>query len=578
MYEVVVGIDFGSSGSGFAYSFYNKNDINHGIIYGSNVDNKVPTEIILDEQNTILRFGAECKQYLKEKGIKSGNYFKDIKIQLYNKNKFIKAKNSGKKLPLKLVIQKILEKLKELAINEIKSKKPLISESKIKWVVTVPAIWGENEKGVMMEACIEAGLIDQKTDKSLFFSLEPEAASLYCLNNGNIDKTFFKEGEYYIICDLGGGTGDIVAHLVGSNENLSEIHPACGGIYGSNEIDRLIFENIIYSLFGCKNFRDFLSKYKIKDNEKVDEGILFNDWCELEREIKDFKEGTNNININNNEKFPINFSLFQDIFDENIDLNDLVDKYNQNIIEIDLKINVRSKRKWILEFPYKIVYKYINQQANSICEIIKNIHTKNNEDIKTLILVGGYSSNEVLVSLIKKYLSNILYILRPTKPSLAIMEGAVIFGMNPYIIMERKAKYTIGTSFCDKWDESKHSKRGKKLYNSEAGIWECINCFSKFITINQDIKLNDVISNSYCMIGKRKCLIKFYKSKKINPIFTFEEGIELIGECELDSGKDYNSRKERIFVVNLKFGGTFIDVNAIHLKSGKNISAKFNFT
>ena len=577
MYEVVVGIDFGSSGSGYAYSFYNKDDINHGIIFGANVDNKVPTEIILDDKNFIIQFGAECKHYLKEKGINIGHYFKDIKIQLYNKNKFIKAKNSGKELPLKLVIQKILEKLKELAINEIKSKKPLISESKIKWVVTVPAIWGENEKGVMMDACMEAGLIDQNTDKSLFFSLEPEAASLYCLNNGNIDKTFFKEGEYYIICDLGGGTGDIVAHLVGSNENLSEIHQACGGIYGSNEIDRLIFEDIIYSLFGCKNFTDFLSKYKIKDNENVDEGILFNDWCELEREIKDFKEGTNNIKIDNNEKFPINFSLFQDIFDENIDLNDLVDRYNQKITEIDFKLNVRSKRKWIIEFPYKIVYKYINQQANSICEIIKNIHAKNNEDIKTLIFVGGYSSNEVLVSLIKNGLTNILNILMPTKPSLAVMEGAVIFGMNPYMIIKRKAKYTIGFSFWDDWDETKHSERGKKVYLSDIGKWKCQECFTKFITINQDLKLNDVISHSYHMVGKRSCFIKFFKTKKSNPIFTFEEGSELIGECELDAGKDYNSYEEREILVNLKFGGTFIDVNAIHLKSGKNISVKFNF-
>ena len=69
MYEVVVGIDFGSSGSGYAYSFYNKDDINHGIIFGANVDNKVPTEIILDDKNFIIQFGAECKQYLKEKGI-----------------------------------------------------------------------------------------------------------------------------------------------------------------------------------------------------------------------------------------------------------------------------------------------------------------------------------------------------------------------------------------------------------------------------------------------------------------------------------------------------------------------------
>ena len=42
MYEVVVGIDFGSSHSGFAYSFYNKNSINYGYIPNANVDNKVP--------------------------------------------------------------------------------------------------------------------------------------------------------------------------------------------------------------------------------------------------------------------------------------------------------------------------------------------------------------------------------------------------------------------------------------------------------------------------------------------------------------------------------------------------------
>ena len=105
----------------------------------------------------------------------------------------------------------------------------------------------------------------------------------------------------------------------------------------------MIFENIIYSLFGCKNFKEFLTKYKTKNKESEDEEILFNDWCELEREIKDFKEGTNNIKISNNEKCPINFSLFQDILDDNIDLDELIDKYNQNIKEIDLKINVKVR-------------------------------------------------------------------------------------------------------------------------------------------------------------------------------------------------------------------------------------------
>lgn len=45
-------------------------------------------------------------------------------------------------------------------------------------VVTVAAVWEDFQKKIMMEACIDAGLVNEKTDISLFFSLEPEASSL----------------------------------------------------------------------------------------------------------------------------------------------------------------------------------------------------------------------------------------------------------------------------------------------------------------------------------------------------------------------------------------------------------------
>ena len=50
-----------------------------------------------------------------------------------------------------------------------------------------------------------------------------------------------------------------------------------------------------------------------------------------------------------------------------------------------------------------------------------------------------------------------------------------------------------------------------------------------------------------------------------------------IGECELDVGKIYENLEERKFEVIMKFGGTFIDVTAIHLKSGKSVKTKLTF-
>ena len=50
-----------------------------------------------------------------------------------------------------------------------------------------------------------------------------------------------------------------------------------------------------------------------------------------------------------------------------------------------------------------------------------------------------------------------------------------------------------------------------------------------------------------------------------------------IGKCKLDAGKDYYKYEDREINVTMKFGGTFIDVSAIHLKSGNSIDVKLLF-
>ena len=576
MADVIVGIDFGSSGSGFAYAFSdNKDEIIHGKIYGANVDDKVPTSIILDDNNNTVKFGKECLDYMKKKGLEAGHYFKEIKMNLYDKKTEIQSKNSGKILPLTLVIQRVLEKLRDLAIAEIKKNRPN-EQNNIKYVVTVPAIWEEFQKNIMMEACINAGLIREEDDKSLFFALEPEAASYYCLNNKSIEQNSMKEGDYYIICDLGGGTGDIVTHLIGANKNVNEICSPNGGKFGSNEINKLFFKEVIFNLFDCKDFNTYYNKYKKINNNIEEEETLYDDWDELERKIMDFKEGTNIQAVSENEYYPINFSLFKELFKDETDINILVDKYNKNINDNELKLKIRSIKKWVIEIPHKIIYNYIKNQVNSICEIINNI-LKYDEEINSIILVGGYCSNEVLVSEIKKLLSNkITNFFQPSKQCLSIMEGAVLFGQNPNKILRRKARYTIGMDLSDIWNDELHSKDGKKFYDKERKVWLCKDCFSKFITINQNLELGEEIIKNFTFPNSRKCLMNFYKTLKCDPIFVFEKGIEKIGQLIFEIEKDYPPGKRNI-TVTMRIGGTFIDVKCVHIKSGKAIKTKLYF-
>ena len=581
--KVIIGIDFGTSGIAFAYGFLDDPDkkVYQGHFSGQGQNAKIPSEIILDnELKEVKAFGLDCSSYINQNNSNEYNHFKKIKMHLYNKSYIIKSNNQGKEANIELIIRLMLIEIKKKVIEEIKQSYPQLVENNCRFVITVPAIWDYKSKQVMLESAKNAKLFNEEDEIGTFFALEPEAASMYCAINKDIDRTYFEKGSYYIVCDLGGGTGDIVAHLVGSNNKLNEIFPSCGGAFGSNEIDKSIFKDVIMKLFGCQDFYTFCSKYKKYNKEIFDEGELYSEWSEFERQIKDFKEGATNENIENNDYYSINCSMFQDIYDSNkkIDINDLVKEYNDNVEDRELILNVKkNKRRWIVEFPYKIINHYMKIQANSICKIINEINK--NENIKTIIFVGGYSNNKIILKLIENGLKKIKIILYPSNPSLAIMEGAVLFGIEPSAIDVRIAKFTIGERLDDVWNEKKHARKGEKYFNEDEKKWFCKDCFVKYIEINQNLNYGQEIVNSSYICNKDQTYVtfEFYKTKKKNPVFAFEEGLIKMGEFTLDLGEAFEEYEDRKLKTIMKFGGTFIDVTGIHLKTGKTVKAILTF-
>lgn len=254
-----------------------------------------------------------------------------------------------------------------------------------------------------------------------------------------------------------------------------------------------------------------------------------------------------------------------------------MNKYNEQLKDNELKLVVKSKKKWMIEFPYKIIDIYMQEQANQICQEIKDILSRTKKEINTIMFVGGYCSNEVIISKIRNGLGEHFYYLQPSNPCLAIMEGAVLFGINPSIIGIRISKYTIGMQISAIWNEEKHSNLGEKFFSVEENVYRCNNCFYKFIEINQKLEYNKTIKcNDISMRYPRYGLLSFYKSIKQNPIFTFEKGVEKILDCQLDAEKDYPPGERKV-IIELKFGGTYIDVKAIHEKSGKYVSVNLKY-
>ena len=67
------------------------------------------------------------------------------------------------------------------------------------WVVTLPAIWDDSAKEIMLEAAKRAGL---PVGSRFTVALEPEAAALYCRKKLNeVERQMFQTGAHFLVVD-----------------------------------------------------------------------------------------------------------------------------------------------------------------------------------------------------------------------------------------------------------------------------------------------------------------------------------------------------------------------------------------
>lgn len=66
----------------------------------------------------------------------------------------------GREVPLMVVIKNTLKYICEQALQKLKEQVGKVIPSKIRWVLTVPALWSEEHKLFMRKAAFEAGICE----------------------------------------------------------------------------------------------------------------------------------------------------------------------------------------------------------------------------------------------------------------------------------------------------------------------------------------------------------------------------------------------------------------------------------
>ncbi|XP_071609189.1 heat shock 70 kDa protein 12B [Heliangelus exortis] len=618
-FAVVVAIDFGTTSSGYAFSFTSDPEAIHMMRKWEGGDpgvanQKTPTSLLLTPDGAFHSFGYTARDYyhdLDPEDARDWLYFEKFKMKIHSTSDLtmkteLEAVN-GKKMQALEVFAHALRFFKQHAVQELREQCPSLPErGAIRWVITVPAIWKQPAKQFMREAAYKAGLVSPEQPEQLLIALEPEAASIYCrklrlhqlidlsctaparglgteppidssfrqareqLRRSRHSRTFLVEsgvgelwsemqaGDRYIVADCGGGTVDLTVHQIEKPQGtLKELYKASGGPYGAVGVD-LAFEKLLCHIFG----EDFISTFKAKRPAA---------WVDLTIAFEARKRAAAPSRAS-----PLNISL-------PFSFVDFYRKHRGQNVETALKKSNVNFVKWssqgMLRLSSEAMSELFQPTITQIIQHIDDLLKKPEvQGIKFLFLVGGFAESAMLQRAVQEAFGLSCRVIIPQDVGLTILKGAVLFGLDPTIVRVRRSPLTYGVGVLNKFVEGKHPR--EKLLVKEGKSW-CTDIFEKFVSVDQSVALGEVVQRSYCPArpGQRKTIINIYCCSTDEVVYITDPGVRKCGtiSLELEGGGGGDARGRREIRASMQFGDTEIKVTAVDTRTSKTVRATIDF-
>ena len=566
----VIAIDFGTGESGYAIVANSSNPNTKPIIEVFNPcddnDQKTPTAILFDNNKNFLDFGSNAIRKYAEI-VDNGNtalLFQNYKISLYHMQTEANSMD-GRSMPLITVISETLKFISNCALNKLSEQVgETLHKEKIRWILTVPALWNEEHKLFMRKAAVKAGIISDENSFNLLLCLEPEGASIQVREDSEEAlKKKITKGSIIVVLDCGGGTVDITINkmLCEPDEKFlsNEVLSSTGGCeWGSKYVDQN-FENFLKEFLGEKLF----AVYQKNASMKIDILDAF--------EILKKKFNPENVKHSRLQLSYLGENLTPDI------LRNLVNSYN--LLHPNTKISQRGSSGIDLSNELMISFfePLINKIIDKVKELLEETKQKAGYYPKFIFLVGGFGESPYLRQKIKKeFESNELIVLIPKRPLVSVVRGACMFGLNPFSITSRIAKKTYGISTLGIFDEKKHPLNKKVMIDGEAF---CENIFDPFVLKDDSVSVNQEIVKTYCPVRGAQTIMKIilYYTDKREVSYIDEEGVKKFGELIVNIGEKNQGIEDKLVTVSFLFGNTQIYIIAKNKNTGDVKKYEFKF-
>ncbi|XP_053391613.1 heat shock 70 kDa protein 12B-like [Mercenaria mercenaria] len=571
---VVAAIDFGTTYSGYAHSFKDEYQKDPLKIY-ANLDwtdgsglitVKAPTVVLFDPKGNFHSFGYEAETHYaklsEDEEHRGWKYFRRFKMKLHerlNLSRDIMIYDDQKqRMPAMNVFSAAIKYLKDHLMKRLKDRIGDLRETDIHWVLTVPAIWHDGAKQFMKEAADKAGIPEDQ----LTLALEPEAAAIYCKElvvsvakeqRQEAQLQSFSTGAQFMVLDLGGGTVDITVHEVQRDGTLKELHSPSGGPWGGTVVDMSIDE-FLDELFGPDVMREFRDECKTDD-------------LDLQRTIELKKRTCKDIeNDKVNLKLPTAlYEFYEEKTDQSFAASLPRSKFSKSVKKRRDRLNIEN------EMFLRMFKLSKGNLVNHVENLLRNRELRN---VKTLMMVGGFSESDIMKNAIKTAFPS-KQVIVPEQAGLAVVKGAVMYGHNTDSISSRKLPYTYGISTAVPFDDRRHPI-SKRVFRD--GMYKCEDVFKVFIKAGTTVVPHKTsIEYSFCapFIGSSKATVEVYTSKSETPMYVSDLGCRRIGEISLELIGRRREEKQ-VLDVEMLFGGTQVKVTAKEHGTNNKVSATFN--
>ena len=343
----------------------------------------------------------------------------------------------------------------------------------------------------------------------------------------------------------------MTVHAIQNDGSIKEIHKVTGGAYGGIQVNQQ-FKRLLEELFGVKIIYNYSQKHR-------------SDWLYLMNEFEAKKRGERILDsdVMTNIRLPQSFvSLVKEI------QSPAMARYGSRQIKL--------KNNEYLALSSGMMTKLFNPTVQHIKDHLKGILQESKlSKVKTMLLVGGFADSALLQKEIKSAFSKSVRVLIPNHASIAVVQGAALFGKKPSRISERVVSTTYGAGCARNFIQGVHREDKKFVVD---GIEKCNDLFNLFVRENSSVRVGQRVTNSYTPLhaNDRYITYFFYASSNPDAQYITDAGMKKLGSVTVDS-PDTQRGKDRDLEVTMYFGGTEITASARDASSGNVAKTKIDF-